>query len=257
MQNFAARTLPWVCVFLTACLSFTKPLGQENTTWITPSAQGVFNLKNVTVGLIETETGSGSCFPIQRIKTGGKLRFLTARHVVVDDSNLTYNSVTSILEPRLRPIEGITLYRVNILVAEIPGNRVTVVTMNKELDTALLEADCKGVFPIMELSKDSPRIGDPVLSYGSPGGLPSPTFSMGVVTRPDTVRRAKNGWVANAPVYLGVSGGPLVSPVTNRIVGISSAVLKDTRTGQVITYVQYFIDAAAIRDWLNKGGYYE
>jgi hypothetical protein len=211
----------------------------------------------VTVGLIETTTGCGSCFPIQRIKTGGKLRFLTARHVLVDDNNLTYNANTQILEPRLRPIESVRLFRVNILVAEIPGDKVTIVTMNKALDTALLEADCKVEFPIMELSKDSPRVGDPVLSYGCPAGIPAPVFSMGVVVRPDGLRRAENGWVTNSPVYFGVSGGPLVSPVTNRIVGISSAVLRDTHTGQVITFVQYFIDAAAIRDWLNKGGYYE
>ena len=255
-----------VCTVLFACSTITLPKIDTPPTvaspvkvdsWPEPTAyyQRV-KLKNVIVGLVRTKDGTGTGFPIQR--KDGKLRFLTAHHVLYDRNILIFSPETGKSRYEERKILNIELFRGGNSLALIKAKDIKRLGGSKDLDTAILEMPVPAIKDMLfiRLSADKPVVGERIVSFGCYVGI-VPSFTGGYVTRQNLYGNNAHYWVSSCPTYMGGSGGPLINLTTSTIVGVCSAVLKDPPSGQIVTHVQYFVSAADIRKWLIERGYYE
>jgi len=202
-----------------------------------------------TLGRLVTQDASGTCFPIQKIKTktGLKLRLLTARHVVRD-----YVERKEGVE--LAPLT-VQLFQLEKLIYTTKD--VKILKDSKDLDSVLLEITLKGDLDVQpfKLSTTAPKAGQEVWSFGCQAGM-IPSFTQGLVCRrtgTDFTAR-KEAWVTSANVFGGASGGPIVDKKTGTVLGVTSALMQSAQGFVMIpiTHVHIFIDASEIRKWLNK-----
>lgn len=215
------------------------------------------NYTSLVTGIIHTETGSGTCFPIALVKSaktnknlnnGVKLQLITASHVVFSHNQVEVNAAGVATEKRIYKADRIELFRQHVKIYE--SSRVVVLRVNKEIDIALVEIslplDIKVV--MCRLSKISPVVGQRVLSVGSRVGL-IPTFAEGLVCRKE-FDYLRGAWITSAPVWHGVSGGPVIAMSTGETIGVTLALYYGG--GTPISHVHIFMDAVMIHKWLGQ-----
>jgi hypothetical protein len=246
MQKMTAIAATILC---TACMTVPQTL-QKKKNLVVPLAQ------STVVGRIFTPHGAvGTCFPISLTqkskKYNGKLRLLTARHVVRD---------YVVIRPEGKPEQKKEVLQASSIELYVAGTQVAVFKMikvidsNKDMDVALLEVDVPFglTLPTLKLSKTSPYAGQKVLSFGCPAGI-VPIFTSGWVCRAAPQFQKKNAWITSANVFRGASGGPLVDVATGEVVGLTSAMgISGSYPFQAITHVHIFIDASSIHKWLTS-----
>lgn len=193
-------------------------------------------------------------------------RSLGTTFAIADDEFLTCSHVLEAargIQGTLRLI-GTHSYRAGSMVYEVSEQE-----QDEELDLALLRAKpVKGVAAPLELELERPELGDPVLALG----YPLPQESRKVVEPPDSGIRV--GWVRigitfrvtsgivsswtdngrrfeiDAQFSPGISGGPVVSAESGKVVGIAEGFLRFDSFQPVISRC-LVIDTARTRlaDW--------
>lgn len=227
-----------------------------------PKAASTVLFKELVIGRVHSGDSIGTCFPIQRLpklveKTSSikpeirdRLRLLTDRHVVAPH-----------WLPGDKPpaAERVELFIGAKKIYEIKSVRI--VKDSKELDSCLIEIqiprDLK--VPILILSKNSPRVGAEVFSFGCAVGI-MPVFTNGYVCRKAGEDfHMKDSWICSANVFGGSSGGPIIDKRTGMVVGVTIAYpqgygrdAKGRLTVIPVTFVHIFMDASKVREWLLK-----
>lgn len=119
-----------------------------------------------------------------------------------------------------------------------------VLSLDEEMDLALLEAPPGRATPLPLGDSDAVAIGDPVYAIGNPEGMEG-TFSAGIVSAVRKIRGTVMLIQITAPISHGSSGGPVVDANGN-VIGIAVAMLKD---GQNLNFA---IPVSALRELARR-----
>lgn len=114
---------------------------------------------------------------------------------------------------------------VEILTAEPKRYTARVVAADAASDLALLKVDAPNVFPFVEFSAKSPRVGEWIFAVGNPFGLDG-TVTAGIVSAQD--RQVGNNFdedmiQIDAPINRGNSGGPSFD-ITGKVIGVNTMI---------------------------------
>ena len=183
---------------------------QESNTSTTLTGDEILSRVASSVVLITTPTGSGSGFAVNE----GRL-VLTNAHVVNEtDSN------------------DFILKRYSVVDITLNGGRViqgTVIGRDEITDIALISTGSERPQAAILGSSDSYslKVGSDVFALGFPLGLPSITFTKGILSSRQTID-SQTFLQTDTAINPGNSGGPLVNS-KGEVVGINTAFLKNTQ----------------------------
>ncbi len=130
--------------------------------------------------------------------------------------------------------------RVEVAFFQGPWQAVKIVAQSPQDDLALLKLDAKEPLPALTLGRsDDLELGEPVITFGSPGGLPH-SLSTGLISglgrATDTEHAHLPSMVqTSAPISGGSSGGPLINARGEQIGMITSRKADGENLGFAIT----------------------
>lgn len=130
--------------------------------------------------------------------------------------------------------------RVEVAFFQGPWQAVKIVARSPQDDLALLKLDAKEPLPVLPLGRsDDLELGEPVITFGSPGGLPH-SLSNGMISglgrATDTEHAHLPSMVqTTAPISGGSSGGPLINARGEQIGMITSRKSDGENLGFAIT----------------------
>ncbi|HYG57373.1 MAG TPA: ABC transporter substrate-binding protein [Symbiobacteriaceae bacterium] len=142
---------------------------------------------------------------------------------------------------------------VNVVDDNGRSHQGTVLAVDKTLDVALLHVSDMELWPTrLDLSPVPAAVGDSVYVLGSPKGVGNPVHLSATVNRTGDDRDIEGRYhqntvqVSGAVVIAGTSGGPMVSKVTGKAVGVvigsggPAAVAWARPTGDILSLVQHW-----------------
>ena len=163
---------------------------------------------------VESSSGSGTI--IGTTKTGG-VRILTAAHVVADSTYVSIQRNSDFYDSEKIPAKVVsTFHDADLALLEISQEELSATSVDHTNFTSLPMASATAI----------PDLRSRVNVVGYPVGGDRVSVTEGVVSRFDMVRYSHSGRYAasltvDSPINAGNSGGPIVDPATNSIVGVA------------------------------------
>lgn len=208
--------------------------------------------------LLLTDQGSGTAFPVANIHRNADGNIMTLPEVkkyLLDpkkegnieegqkEGPLTIWATAAHVVVHTSPEIIINIYKGGHLIDVVLGR---VIKIHEKYDLALIEAS--GHYKTLAISHDDPVVGDEVFSFGAPLGL-SVLLEHGYVSGFN-----KGDYIVSAPCAPGSSGGPVFDYRSQKIIGITKAVMVYGKSRQVLSFMHLTTPGKYLSDWLKKEG---